>query len=106
MAEGTTDTYPNNKLYEQKLYLMDMRTQAVLPLGRFVEPPKLGSNDKRSRLEATERGIETEALTPEFAHRDVGNRSQIESRTCRTRNPAPVSGPGEWWRRCFVFRNA
>lgn len=35
-----TDTYPNGKLYEQKLYLMDMRTQAVLPLGRFVEPPK------------------------------------------------------------------
>ena len=35
-----TDTYPNNKLHEQKLYLMDMRTQAVLPLGRFVEPPK------------------------------------------------------------------
>ena len=35
-----TDTYPNNKLYEQKLYLMDMKTQAVLPLGRFVEPPK------------------------------------------------------------------
>jgi hypothetical protein len=35
-----TDTYPNNKLYEQKLYLMDMRSEAVLPLGRFVEPPK------------------------------------------------------------------
>jgi hypothetical protein len=35
-----TDTYPNSKMYEQKLYLMDMRTEAVLPLGRFVEPPK------------------------------------------------------------------
>ena len=35
-----TDTYPNNKLYEQKLYLMDMKTQAVMSLGRFVEPPK------------------------------------------------------------------
>ncbi len=35
-----TDTYPGGKLLEQKLYLMDMRTQAVLPLGRFVEPPK------------------------------------------------------------------
>jgi len=35
-----TDTYPNGKLHEQKLYLMDMRTEAVLPLGRFVEPPK------------------------------------------------------------------
>jgi hypothetical protein len=35
-----TDTYPNNKLREQKLYLMDMRTEAVLPLGRFVEPAK------------------------------------------------------------------
>ena len=35
-----TDSYPNNKLYEQKLYLMDMKSQAVLSLGRFVEPPK------------------------------------------------------------------
>ncbi len=35
-----TDTYPNNKLHEQKLYLMDMETEAVLSLGRFVEPPK------------------------------------------------------------------
>ena len=34
-----TDTYPNNKLHEQKLYLMDMKSAAVLPLGRFVEPP-------------------------------------------------------------------
>lgn len=35
-----TDTYPNNELREQKLHLMDMRTEAVLPLGRYVEPPK------------------------------------------------------------------
>ena len=35
-----TDTYPNNNLFEQKLYLMDMETQAVLPLGRFIEPPE------------------------------------------------------------------
>ncbi len=35
-----TDTYPNGKLREQKLYLMDMRTEAILPLGRFVEPAK------------------------------------------------------------------
>lgn len=35
-----TDTYPAGTLREQKLYLMDMRTQAVLPLGRFVQPPE------------------------------------------------------------------
>ncbi len=35
-----TDTYPDGKLHEQKLYLMDMKTQAILPLGRFVEPPE------------------------------------------------------------------
>lgn len=35
-----TDTYPQGKILEQKLYLMDMRTEAVLPLGRFVEPAK------------------------------------------------------------------
>lgn len=34
-----TDTYPyGNKLREQKIYLMDMETKAVLSLGRFTEP--------------------------------------------------------------------
>ena len=33
-----TDTYPGNRNREQKIYLMDMTTQAVLPLGRFIEP--------------------------------------------------------------------
>ena len=34
-----TDTYPTaGALREQKIYLMDMQTEAVLPLGRFVEP--------------------------------------------------------------------
>ncbi len=33
-----TDTYPSQALREQKIYLMDMRTEAVLPLGRFREP--------------------------------------------------------------------
>jgi len=33
-----TDTYPSSGLREQKIYLMDMKTEAVLPLGRFVEP--------------------------------------------------------------------
>ena len=33
-----TDTYPREALREQKIYLMDMQTEAVLPIGRFVEP--------------------------------------------------------------------
>ena len=33
-----TDTYPSKGMREQKIYLMDMKTQAVMPLGRFVEP--------------------------------------------------------------------
>ncbi|HEX8357965.1 MAG TPA: hypothetical protein VF610_11155 [Segetibacter sp.] len=33
-----TDTYPGVGMREQKIYLMDMKTEAVLPLGRFVEP--------------------------------------------------------------------
>ena len=33
-----TDTYPSNGMHEQKIYLMDMKTEAILPLGRFVEP--------------------------------------------------------------------
>ena len=35
-----TDTYPSRGLREQKLYLMDMETEAVLPLGRFTQPPE------------------------------------------------------------------
>lgn len=35
-----TDTYPDKISNEQKIYLMDMKTQAVLPLGRFTEPPE------------------------------------------------------------------
>ncbi len=33
-----TDTYPGPGLREQKIYLMDMKTEAVLPLGRFAQP--------------------------------------------------------------------
>ncbi len=33
-----TDTYPSKGLREQKIYLMDMATEAVLPLGRYTEP--------------------------------------------------------------------
>jgi len=33
-----TDTYPSEGLREQKIYLMDMKTEAVLPLGRYVQP--------------------------------------------------------------------
>lgn len=33
-----TDTYPVPGMREQKIYLMDMATEAVMPLGRFVEP--------------------------------------------------------------------
>ena len=35
-----TDTYPKDELREQKIFLMDMKIQTVLPLGRFAEPPK------------------------------------------------------------------
>lgn len=33
-----TDTYPSRGLREQKIYLMDMKTEAVLPLGRYEQP--------------------------------------------------------------------
>ena len=33
-----TDTYPGTGLREQKIFLMDMSTKAVLSLGRFTEP--------------------------------------------------------------------
>lgn len=33
-----TDTYPGGGMREQKIYLMDMKTEIVKSLGRFVEP--------------------------------------------------------------------
>ena len=33
-----TDTYPSEGMNEQKIFMMDMKTQAVLSLGRFFEP--------------------------------------------------------------------
>jgi hypothetical protein len=38
-----TDTYPS-KNREQKIYLMDMTTEAVLPIGRFTEPEAYTGN--------------------------------------------------------------
>jgi hypothetical protein len=35
-----TDTYPSSGLREQKIYLMDMKTEAIISLGRFVHPPE------------------------------------------------------------------
>lgn len=35
-----TDTYPSSGLREQKIYLMDMKTEALISLGRFVQPPE------------------------------------------------------------------
>jgi hypothetical protein len=33
-----TDTYPSQGLREQKIFLMDMDTEAILPIGRFRQP--------------------------------------------------------------------
>jgi hypothetical protein len=33
-----TDTYPSAGMREQKLFLMDMKTEAVISLGRYVQP--------------------------------------------------------------------
>ncbi|MDH5400217.1 MAG: hypothetical protein OEX02_18840 [Cyclobacteriaceae bacterium] len=42
-----TDTYPGNKgLREQKLYLMHMETEAVLPMGRYKHPTVFRDNGK------------------------------------------------------------
>ena len=46
-----TDTYPSRGLNEQKLYLMDMETEAVLPLGRFIHPPEFKDNGKDAQCD-------------------------------------------------------
>ncbi len=38
-----TDTYPASGSHEQKLFLMDMKSEAVISLGRFIEPPEFTS---------------------------------------------------------------
>ena len=39
-----TDTYPGPGLREQKIFLMDMKTQAVISLGRFTEPEEFSGH--------------------------------------------------------------
>jgi len=47
-----TDTYPSkDKLYEQKLYLMDMKTEAVLPLGRYIHHKEFRDNGKDAQCD-------------------------------------------------------
>jgi len=41
-----TDTYPSKGLKEQKLYLMDMKTEAALPMGRYLHPAVFRKNGK------------------------------------------------------------
>jgi len=46
-----TDTYPSKGLNEQKLYLMNMKTEAVLPLGRYVHPTMFRENGKDAQCD-------------------------------------------------------
>jgi len=46
-----TDTYPGRGTNEQKLYLMDMASEAVLPLGRFVHPLEFRENGKDAQCD-------------------------------------------------------
>ncbi len=46
-----TDTYPSRDTKEQKLYLMDMKTEAVLPLGRFIHPQEFKDNGKDAQCD-------------------------------------------------------
>ncbi len=46
-----TDTYPSKGLNEQKLYLMNMETEAVLPLGRYIHPKEFRENGKDAQCD-------------------------------------------------------
>lgn len=46
-----TDTYPSKGLNEQKLYLMNMKTEAVLPLGRYLHPTQFRDNGKDAQCD-------------------------------------------------------
>ena len=46
-----TDTYPTRISKEQKLYLMNMETEAVLPMGRYVHPAVFKDNGKDAQCD-------------------------------------------------------
>ena len=46
-----TDTYPSRGSKEQKLYLMNMKTEAVLPMGRYVHPTEFRDNGKDAQCD-------------------------------------------------------
>ena len=46
-----TDTYPGKGLNEQKLYLMDMKTEAVLPMGRYIHHSEFRDNGKDAQCD-------------------------------------------------------
>ncbi|NOR73527.1 MAG: hypothetical protein GQ525_00045, partial [Draconibacterium sp.] len=46
-----TDTYPSRATKEQKLYLMNMETEAVLPMGRYVHPAVFRDNGKDAQCD-------------------------------------------------------
>jgi len=47
----STETYPSKDLYEQKLLLMNMKTEAVLPLGRYLHPTVFRKNGKDAQCD-------------------------------------------------------
>jgi len=46
-----TETYPSRGRFEQKLLLMNMETEAVLPLGRYVHHPGFRENGKDAQCD-------------------------------------------------------
>jgi hypothetical protein len=46
-----TETYPSKGLFEQTLLLMNMETEAVLPLGRYVHHPGFRENGKDAQCD-------------------------------------------------------
>jgi hypothetical protein len=46
-----TDSYPTGGAKEQRLYLMDMKTEAVLPLGRYYHPDEYKGENGWSRCD-------------------------------------------------------
>lgn len=46
-----TDSYPTGGTLEQRLYLMDMKTEAVLPLGRYYHPQEYRGENGYARCD-------------------------------------------------------
>src|SRR5690606_41097982 len=76
-----TDSYPSGGAKEQRLYLMDMKTEAVLPLGRYHHPDEYRGEKGWTRCDLHPRwSPEGNILGVNSVFKDRKSTSELQSR--------------------------